>query len=113
MIFSDTSRVHFVCIQLSGIDTILQLKKCKNVTLLFSFVQIYPTSVRTTGVGVASAVGRIAGMICPVVAVQLISGCEMTAAIVLFEAVAIVSGVGALLFPLETKGRKLTDIVSS
>nr|GMD85273.1 organic cation/carnitine transporter 7-like [Ipomoea batatas] len=75
--------------------------------------EIYPTSVRTTGVGVASAVGRIAGMICPVVAVQFISGCEMTAAILLFEAVAIVSGVGALLFPLETKGRKLTDIVSS
>ncbi|OMO73863.1 General substrate transporter [Corchorus olitorius] len=31
--------------------------------------EIYPTSVRSTGVGVASSVGRIGGMICPLVAV--------------------------------------------
>ncbi|KAF2285361.1 hypothetical protein GH714_000797 [Hevea brasiliensis] len=31
--------------------------------------EIYPTSVRTTGVGVASSMGRVGGMICPFVAV--------------------------------------------
>ncbi|KAL9268642.1 Organic cation/carnitine transporter 7-like protein [Drosera capensis] len=30
--------------------------------------EIYPTSVRTTGLGVASSMGRIGGMICPLVA---------------------------------------------
>ncbi|KAI3443486.1 hypothetical protein Pfo_000151 [Paulownia fortunei] len=74
--------------------------------------ELYPTSVRTTGVGVATAVGRIAGMICPLVAVTLVSGCHQMAAISLFEVVLILSGISMLLFPIETKGRKLSDIVT-
>lgn len=31
--------------------------------------ELYPTAVRATGVGVASAVGRVGGMITPLVAV--------------------------------------------
>lgn len=75
--------------------------------------QIYPTAVRTTGVGVASSVGRIGGMICPMVSVGLIQGCHQTASIILFEMVVFLSGVGVVLFPFETKGRELTDHVSS
>ncbi|XP_031121512.1 organic cation/carnitine transporter 7-like [Ipomoea triloba] len=73
--------------------------------------EIYPTSVRTTGSGVANAVGRIAGMICPIVAVQFISGCEIMAAILLFEVIAVVSGLCVLLFRTETKGQQLSDTV--
>ncbi|XP_057497226.1 organic cation/carnitine transporter 7-like isoform X1 [Actinidia eriantha] len=73
--------------------------------------EIYPTSIRATGFGVASAVGRIGGMVCPLVAVGLVSGCHQTAAVLLFEAVMIVSGFCTMLLPLETKGRKLTDTV--
>ncbi|KAF8407375.1 hypothetical protein HHK36_006506 [Tetracentron sinense] len=75
--------------------------------------EIYPTSVRTTGVGVASSVGRIGGMICPLVAVGLVHGCHQTAAIVLFEIVIFLSGVCVLFFPFETKGRELSDSVSN
>ncbi|TFJ95159.1 tRNA pseudouridine synthase B [Platysternon megacephalum] len=73
--------------------------------------EIYPTSVRTTGSGIANAVGRIAGMICPIVAVQFISGCEIIAAILLFEVIAVVSGLCVLLFRTETKGQQLSDAV--
>ena len=55
--------------------------------------------------------GRIGGMVCPLVAVGLVSGCHQTAAVLLFEAVMIVSGFWVMLLPLETKGRKLTDTV--
>lgn len=74
--------------------------------------ELYPTSVRTTGAGVANAVGRVAGMICPLVAVELVSGCHQMAAIGLFEIALILSGISVLLFPIETKGRKLSDIVT-
>lgn len=74
--------------------------------------EIYPTSVRTTGVGVASAVGRIAGMICPLVAVDLMSGCHQIAAIILFEVVIILSAISVQFLPFETKGRELTDTVA-
>ncbi|KAL2932876.1 Organic cation/carnitine transporter 7 [Bienertia sinuspersici] len=87
------------------------------ITATFTIVyiyapEIYPTSVRATGVGVASAMGRIGGMTCPLVAVSLVHGCHRTAAILLFEAIIFVSGVCVLFFPFETSGRELTDDVS-
>lgn len=82
-------------------------------TILYIYApEIYPTAVRTTGVGVASSVGRIGGMLCPLVAVSLVHGCHTTASILLFQTVIFVSGVCVLLFPLETKGRDLTDDIS-
>ena len=49
------------------------------------FLQLYPTAVRTTGVGVASAVGRVGGMIIPLVAVGLVTGGHLTEAIILLD----------------------------
>lgn len=75
--------------------------------------QLYPTSVRTTGVGVASSVGRIGGMICPLVAVGLIHGCKQSIAVLLFETIIFVSGVCVCLFPFETRGLDLSNNLSS
>ncbi|KAK8485222.1 hypothetical protein V6N11_021392 [Hibiscus sabdariffa] len=75
--------------------------------------EIYPTSVRSTGVGTASSMGRIGGMVCPLVAVGLVHGCHQTAAIMLFEVIIFVAGVCVLLFPVETMGRDLSDSVSN
>ncbi|CDY43379.1 BnaA01g30100D [Brassica napus] len=75
--------------------------------------EIYPTAVRTTGVGVASSVGRIGGVLCPLVAVGLVHGCHQTVAVLLFEVVMFVSGICVCLFPFETSGRELTDTIST
>lgn len=83
-------------------------------TIIYIYApEVYPTSIRTTGVGVASSIGRIGGMICPLVAVALIKGCHQTASIILFEIVIFVSGICAVLFPFETKGRDLSDTIAS
>ncbi|XP_022949293.1 organic cation/carnitine transporter 7 isoform X1 [Cucurbita moschata] len=74
--------------------------------------EIYPTSIRTTGVGIASSVGRIGGMVCPLVAVALVKGCHQTAAIILFEIVILLSGICVVLFPFETKGLHLPENVA-
>ena len=84
-----------------------------NLSMCSLQLQIYPTSVRTTGVGVASSVGRIGGMVCPLVAVSLVHGCHQNAAVILFELVIFLSGICVTLFPFETKGRELKDTVSS
>ncbi|CAK7345852.1 unnamed protein product [Dovyalis caffra] len=73
--------------------------------------ELYPTAVRATGSGVASSVGRIGGMICPLVAVGLVTGCHLTEAIILFEAVMAISAVCVLLVSSETKGQELSDSV--
>lgn len=72
-------------------------------------MQVYPTSLRTTGVGIANSIGRIGGMICPLVAVGLVKGCYQTAAISFFEIVIFLTGLAIMFFPLETKGRQLSD----
>lgn len=71
--------------------------------------EIYPTSVRATGIGIASSVGRIGGILCPLVAVALVHNCEQTTAILLFELVVFLSGVAVMFFPFETKGTRLSD----
>lgn len=72
-------------------------------------VQIYPTSVRSTGIGIASSVGRIGGILCPLVAVAMVHSCHQTTAILLFELVVFLSGLAVSFFPFETKGCKLND----
>ncbi|CAN8259543.1 unnamed protein product [Cochlearia groenlandica] len=74
--------------------------------------EIYPTAVRTTGVGVASSVARIGGILCPLVAVGLVHGCRQTIVVLIFEFVMLVSGICVCLFPFETSGRELADIIS-
>uniref|UniRef100_A0A453CSL8 Major facilitator superfamily (MFS) profile domain-containing protein n=1 Tax=Aegilops tauschii subsp. strangulata TaxID=200361 RepID=A0A453CSL8_AEGTS len=87
---------------------VLKLNSRVFTSLLHHF-QIYPTSVRTTGIGVASSVGRIGGILCPLVAVALVHNCHQTTAILLFELVVFLSGVAVMFFPFETKGCRLND----
>ncbi|XP_031376096.1 organic cation/carnitine transporter 7 [Punica granatum] len=104
--------------QQAGLTTALLFGARICITATFTIIyiyapEVYPTSVRTTGVGAASSMGRIGGMICPLVAVALVHGCHQTASILLFEAVILMSGICVLLFPVETKGRDLTDSVAT
>lgn len=71
--------------------------------------QVYPTSSRNTGYGAANGAGKVGGMVCPLVAVALVTGCHQTAAVILFEAVAVAAIGSVLLFQFETKGKDLKD----
>ncbi|CAN6282176.1 unnamed protein product, partial [Urochloa humidicola] len=69
--------------------------------------EVYPTSVRSTGVGIATAIGKIGGVVCPLVAVGMLRSCHQMAAVLVFELVLFLAGVACILFPLETKGREM------
>ncbi|KAL5540128.1 hypothetical protein UlMin_042352 [Ulmus minor] len=75
--------------------------------------ELYPTSMRTTGAGVANAMGRIGGMVCPMVAVGLVSGCHQTAAVLLFQLVMLFTALSIFFFQFETKGQQLNDTFAS
>ncbi|XP_051215254.1 organic cation/carnitine transporter 7 [Lolium perenne] len=66
--------------------------------------EIYPTSCRNTGVGVATSVGRIGGMVAPLIAVGLLENCHQKEAVFIFDVVLFLAAVACALFPLETKG---------
>ncbi|XP_020593141.1 organic cation/carnitine transporter 7-like [Phalaenopsis equestris] len=78
-------------------------------TLCIYAPEIYPTSVRSTGYGTANSIGKIGGIISPLVAVGLVDGCHKVAAVLLFEAVIFFTGMAVVFFPVETKGCKLKD----
>ncbi|KAL6637487.1 hypothetical protein ACP70R_025059 [Stipagrostis hirtigluma subsp. patula] len=68
---------------------------------------VYPTNVRSTGVGIGTAISRIGAMICPLVAVGMLQSCHQMEAILVFEMVLRLAAVACILFPVETKGRDM------
>ncbi|CAN6444894.1 unnamed protein product [Victoria cruziana] len=79
-------------------------------TIMFIYApEVYPTMVRATGLGAASSIGRIGGILCSLVAVALLQACHQFSSVLLFEIVTALSGLAVLYFPKETKGRALSD----
>ena len=74
-------------------------------------MQVYPTQLRATGLGIANSFARIGGVLCPLVAVELVKSCQLSLAISLFSAIPILGAIAVVLLPFETKGRLLTDTV--
>ncbi|MCO5575652.1 hypothetical protein L7F22_029455 [Adiantum nelumboides] len=71
--------------------------------------EVYPTELRATGLGVANSFARIGGVLCPLVAVELVKNCQLPLAVALFVAVPLLGSVAVALLPIETSGRLLTD----
>ncbi|PWA80633.1 General substrate transporter [Artemisia annua] len=78
------------------------------VTLQIFAEEVYPTRLRTTGVGVAAVMGWIGGMVWPALGDKLGGGHKILP-MILYAFKFIMSGVCALLLPTETLGRELDD----
>lgn len=51
-------------------------------TVLYIYApEVYPTSNRSTGLGIANAIARVGGLLCPVVAVELVRSCQQGLAV--------------------------------
>jgi hypothetical protein len=61
--------------------------------------------------GIANAIARVGGLVCPLVAVDLVRSCQQGLAVSLFSAVPVAAGVAVMFFPVETQGRPLSDMV--
>lgn len=73
--------------------------------------EVYPTQLRTTGMGAASGMTRVAGTLAPALGGALL-GLSMPLALAVFAAAYILSDFGALALPYETKGRPLMDVLA-
>ncbi len=72
--------------------------------------EAYPTAIRTTGIGAASGMTRIAGAIAPSVG-ALVAGESIALPLAVFALAYAVGGIGAFLLPQETKSAGLEDTV--
>lgn len=68
--------------------------------------EIYPTKFRTMGIGIASAIGRIAGCIMPFVAIKLFY-INIYSPFFSFFIMGIAGLIGTLILPYDTRGRYL------
>jgi MFS transporter, putative metabolite:H+ symporter len=76
--------------------------------------ELYPTRLRGTGTGFAAAIGRVGGILAPLLVGRLIGdrGGGFHAVFIMFAGVLGAGAIGVLLFGEETRGRTLEEISS-
>lgn len=74
--------------------------------------ELYPTAVRATGMGWASAMARVAGIAAPTLGGWLLA-VSLGSALTVYAAFFVLSAVAVLLIPIETRGRQLVDAVAA
>lgn len=79
------------------------------VTAYVYTAEVYPTSCRTTGLGAASAMGRVGGILTIYVAISF-STSQLIVPVLMFVVVACVAAFLAMRLPFETKQQKLADV---
>ena len=78
-----------------------------NLNLSITALQVYPTSMRSMGVGVASSVSRLGAILSPFVSVALVRSGFTPLAEALLATACLAGAAAALLLPIETQGRPL------
>ncbi|MEK6206182.1 MAG: MFS transporter [Chloroflexota bacterium] len=72
--------------------------------------ELYPTSIRATGSGVAAAVGRVGGIIGPYLTPVLVPAIAINGTFALFMAMLVITAATVALLGEETRGRSLEEI---
>ena len=73
--------------------------------------EAYPTSIRTTGIGAASGMTRIAGALAPSIGAAVV-GASLALPLAIFAAGYAIAGIGAFCLPLESRNAALEDGLS-
>ena len=74
--------------------------------------ELYPTEARATGMGAASGMARVAGIIAPTLGGLLLS-VSLVGALTVYAAAFVIGGVAVLLLGRETRGRPLMETVAA
>jgi putative MFS transporter len=72
--------------------------------------ELYPTSVRATGAGVAAAVGRVGGIIGPYLTPVLVTAIAVNGTFAIFMALLIITAAAVAFLGEETRGRSLEEL---
>ncbi|XP_055861503.1 putative transporter SVOPL [Biomphalaria glabrata] len=104
----------FVLLQLQvelGVLTVFMFFVRGFATACFNFVyiyssELYPTSIRTLSIGMASAMARVGAMLTPFISQVLISQ-SVASATWVYGSICLLCCICCLLLPIETKGRAL------
>ncbi|XP_063220101.1 synaptic vesicle 2-related protein [Bacillus rossius redtenbacheri] len=70
--------------------------------------EVYPTQLRSVGVGTCSAMARLGAMVTPYVA-QVLMQSSLVLAMSVYGITALLAGIACLLLPIETKGKDMKE----
>jgi MFS transporter, putative metabolite:H+ symporter len=99
--------------QLLAFGILLSLFMNGTYSCLYSYTpEVYPTAIRTTGMGTASAFGRIGGILSPIIIGTAYSGLGFFGVFVLTCAVLTIGVLAVAILGISTKGRTLEDITA-
>lgn len=80
-----------------------------SMTFIFSFqytAEVYPTKIRTTGVGMANGIGRLGGVVMPWICIYL-STMDLLSPFLLFAAISLLTSVSNFYLPFDTLGKEI------
>uniref|UniRef100_A0A8D0DCI5 SVOP-like n=2 Tax=Sander lucioperca TaxID=283035 RepID=A0A8D0DCI5_SANLU len=99
-----------ICTTMFGFTVLLFLLRSlvsMNFTVVYIYTaEVYPTAVRSLGMGFCTSFSRIGGMIAPFIAQVLMSE-SVILALSPFAAACVICALGNFLLPIETRGRAL------
>ncbi|KAL1129933.1 hypothetical protein AAG570_012877 [Ranatra chinensis] len=70
--------------------------------------EVYPTALRSVGVGTCSAMARLGAMVTPYIA-QVLLQSSLALALVVYGSAALLSAIACSLLPIETKGKEMKE----
>uniref|UniRef100_A0A0K0G002 Putative transporter (inferred by orthology to a C. elegans protein) n=1 Tax=Strongyloides venezuelensis TaxID=75913 RepID=A0A0K0G002_STRVS len=111
-IFSISTSILYLCLSRPFVTTLFFVARAfisGTIQCVYVYTpEVYPTSLRSIGLGASSGMARLGAIVTPFVA-QVVSTYSLYIPVTVYGLCGLLGAIAVLALPIETKGRKMTD----